>query len=306
MDLAFIIVKQVLIMFLIVAVGALCYKLKIITNDGNKQLSKIVLNIVMPAMVFTAYQGEFSTELLTGLMAALLLAVICFVIAIPLSTLVFRKKEGTEYAIEQFSAIYSNCAFMGFPLIEGVFGAEGIFYTTAYVTMFNLLVWTHGVMIMKNEISFKSLLGALKSPTIIAVILGLVCYVTNIRIPESPLKAMNYIASMNTPLAMLVAGVTIAQTNILKALKNGRVYLTSAMRLLILPFISLVIMKFLPVSETVYISIVIASACPTAAIGTLFAINYDRNANYASEIFAVTTLLSAITLPIIVILSRMI
>ena len=93
MDFALIIIKQVVIMFLIIVVGAICYKTKIITKEGNKYLSNIVLKIVMPAMIFSSYQTAYSPELLKGLMQSFLLSVVSFVISIPLSTLVFNKKE---------------------------------------------------------------------------------------------------------------------------------------------------------------------------------------------------------------------
>ena len=304
MEYTSIITEQTVIMFIIIAAGALCYKLNIITQDANKHLSNVVLQIVMPVMIFTSYQTEYSHSLLNGLLWSFLLSVICFAVTIPLSMLVFKKDDGGNYVIERFSVIYSNCAFMGFPLIDGVFGAEGILYTTAFVTVFNIFVWTHGVMTMKNEVSFKSFLKALKSPTVIAVFLGIICYVTNIRLPKAIGEALNYISSMNTPLAMLIAGVTIAQTNILGMLKNYKIYIVTAMKLIIVPIICAFILHFIPVSEIVYISVVIAAACPAAAIGTLFALSYNRNANYASEIFAFTTLFSAITIPLVVIIAQ--
>lgn len=304
MEYTSIIIEQTVIMFIIIAAGALCHKLNIITQDANKHLSNVVLQIVMPVMVFMSYQTKYSHSLLNGLLWSFLLSVICFAVTIPLSMLVFKKDDGGNYVIERFSVIYSNCAFMGFPLIDGVFGTEGILYTTAFVTVFNIFVWTHGVMTMKNEVSFKSFLKALKSPTVIAVFLGIICYVANIRLPKAIGEALNYISSMNTPLAMLIAGVTIAQTNIFGMLKNYKIYIVTAMKLIIVPIICAFVLHFIPVSEIVYISVVIATACPAAAIGTLFALSYNRNANYASEIFAFTTLFSAITIPLVVIIAQ--
>ena len=307
MELSFIILEQTIMLFLIMIVGVICYKTKIITKEGNKQLSDIMMKIVMPAMVFNAYQtADYSTKLLTGLGQGFILSLVFFVITIPVSMIIFRKSDKYEYSIERFSTIYTNCAFMGFPLIDGIFGAEGILYTTSFVTLFNIFVWTHGIMVMKNEVSFKSFLNALKSPALIAVVVGIICYLFRLTIHSVPLSAIGFVASMNTPLAMIIAGATIAQTNILKTLKKARIYLVTIVRLLIIPFIMVFVMKLFGVSNTVYVSIVIASSCPTATIGTLFAIKYDKNAIYASEIFAVTTLLSAISLPLIVYVSQMI
>ena len=307
MELSLIILKQTIMLFIILLVGAFAYKTKIVSKEGNKQLSDIMMKIVMPAMVFNAYQtAEYSSKLLSGLGQGFILSLVFFIITIPVSMIVYRKSDKYEYQIERFSTIYTNCAFMGFPLIDGIFGAEGILYTTSFVTLFNIFVWTHGIMTMKNEMSFKSFLNALKSPALIAVIVGITCYLLRITIPQVPLNAIGFVASMNTPLAMIIAGATIAQANILKILKNARIYLVTVIRLLIIPLIMVFAMKLFNASDTVYVSIVIAASCPTAAIGTLFAIKYDKNAIYASEIFAVTTLLSAISLPVITLISQMI
>lgn len=304
MEYAIVIAKQILVMFLIICVGIFCYKKNIITKEGNKYISEVVLKIVCPVLVFMAYQTEYSKELLHGLLWALVLSAASYVVAMLLSGLVFRKNPKYEYAIESCSATYSNCAFMGFPLISALFGDTGILYTTAYLTMFNLLVWSHGRMVMTDTLSAKGFLTALRSPAIIAVFLGMICYVTQIRLPAVPREALSFISSMNTPLAMLVAGVTIAQTNILQALKKPRVYLVAALRLLVIPVAVILLTFFWPVSEEVYVSIILATACPTATICTLFAISYDKNAPYASELFAVTTILSAVTMPMIVLFTK--
>ena len=302
MEYALIIAEQILIMFLMILLGAFCYRKQIITKEGNRQLSAVVLHVVCPVLIFMAYQTEFSKELLQGLMWAMLLSVISFVIAIAFAAVAVRKDPRREYAIEKCSVIYSNCAFMGFPLIQALFGNTGIFYTTAYLTLFNLLVWSHGVMVMNDSVNWKGLVKAMKAPTIIAIVLGIICYVANIRLPETLAAALNYIASMNTPLAMLVAGATIAQTNLLKAFKKPRVYLVALYRLLVIPLLVLAATMFLPVSREVYMSVILATACPTATICTLFAISYNKNALYASELFAVTTILSAVTMPLMVLL----
>ena len=175
MEYAVVIAKQIIIMFLIILTGVLCYKKNIITKEGNRYLSEVVLKIVCPVLIFMAYQTEFSKELLSGLLWALLLAAVSYAVAILIAGLVFRKNLRNEYAIERCSVIYSNCAFMGFPLIGALFGDVGILYTTAYLTLFNLLVWSHGLMVMTDSLSMKGFWKALRSPTIIAVILGIIC-----------------------------------------------------------------------------------------------------------------------------------
>lgn len=298
MDSALLIGKQIAIMFIILAVGAGCYLKGMINKEGNKQLSAIALYIVNPMLIFMSYNTEHSKELMHGLMWSFLLSAVSFTVLIVLSTVTISKKR-EDHAIERFSCVYSNCGFIGIPLIRGIYGDEGVLYLTAYLTLFNLLVWTHGYMVMKGSRDFSSFRKALRSPSVIAVILGFIYYITNITLPDVVTAPMKYIADMNTPLAMIIAGSAAAQTNVGKALKNPGVYIVCALKLLVLPTAAFFICRFLGAPTLVLATVTIACACPVATTGTMFAIQMDKKPERCSEFFAVSTLLSGLTLPVI-------
>ena len=301
MEYSILVLKQSVIMFLIACIGIICYKTKIITKDAQKFFSTFVLKVVIPCFAFISFQVELSAELISGMLSALLLSIVSHILMIVLSMIIIRKNEKTEYAIDRFSLIYTNCGFMGIPLINGVFGTEGALYATIYLTVFNILVWTHGVMIMKNRFNIKELMDVLRSPTMIAIFLGILCLVFGIRLPEVARKPLDYIASMNTPLPMTVAGVMIAQNSLLETFKDFRAIAVSILKLLILPMIVfLVLRRLIPCDNIVLMSIMLSVSCPTATIGTLFAIEHNKNAAYASRIFAITTVLSSVTMPLMI------
>ena len=302
MEYAITVASQVGIMFILVFVGYICAKAEIITDTGRKQISSIVLNVVTPALIFMSYQTEFSYELLEGLMWSFILSAVTYIITIPCAFLAIRKKNNPDFSIERFSLIFSNCGFMGIPLINAVFGATGVLYVTAYVTLFNLLVWTMGIMMIKNQSSMKDLKRALRSTTIMSIVLGLICYFTQIKVPSLIGRALDYAAAMNTPLPMIVAGATMAKTNLLKAVKKPKTLLISFYRLILFPLLCAVILKLFPAPEMVYTIAVIAVACPVATTLIMFAVQYEKNDAYASELFSISTLLSALTLPLILII----
>ncbi|NLZ45525.1 MAG: AEC family transporter [Clostridiales bacterium] len=304
MGLALILFKQVLIMLIFLCVGVICFKTKLITKEGNKSISNLVLYIINPVLIFISYQQDFSVKLLKGLGATLVLTILGFVIFILISNLIIRNKEGREVSIgvERFSVVYSNCGFMGIPIASVLFGAEGVFYITAFNTIFNIMVWSHGVLMISGNKKEMSLKKVLLNPTIIATALGLVCFILKIRIPEIPHSALTTLSGTIAPMAMLVAGVTIAQTNLFKALQNFRIYIICALKLLVLPILCLLIFKLIPfnIDETVLLVTTLALCCPTATMGTMFAIRFDKNAVYAAEIFAVTTIISIVTMPLVI------
>lgn len=300
MSLATTTLYQIVIMFIMILIGIICYKTKVISGEANKTLSNIVLMLINPMVIFTSYQIDFDMKLFKGLLISIVLAILGFAITIVISYILIRKTNKSDFTIERFCCIYSNCGFIGIPLVNGMFGKEGVFYLTAYVTIFNIILWTQGVIMMTGEKNFKELSKALISPAIISIVLGLLFFILRIHLPNPILDAFNYIASMNTPFAMLVAGVSIAQTNILKSLKKLRTYWICIIKLLIVPIILLLLLTPFNISKTILLTFILATACPTGASATLFALKYNKDSIYASELFALTTIFSIVTIPLVV------
>lgn len=293
-----IVLNQIIIMALLITAGVICYKCGIIGKEATQSLSSLVLMVVNPIVILVSYQQPFEKRMLKGLLWSLLLALISTVISIVISKVFIRKKSG-RLAVERFSCIYSNCAFMGIPLVSALYGSEGVFYLTAFVTVFNLFVWTHGVFLMEEKLNKKMIIQAVKTPAVIATFLGFALFMLKISLPDILLKTLTYLENLNTPLAMLAARATIAQTNIFKALKNPRLYYICILKLILVPAAACAVFCFLPLDDVVIGTNILASACPAAATGTLFAIRYKKDSLYAAELFAVTTILSIVTLPLI-------
>ena len=304
MSLANIALNQISIMFLIILIGVICYKLKLIDKEANKTFSNILLMLVNPLLIFVSYQRDFSSELLNGLLISFVLAIVTHIVGIIVAHLLLKGNKDHDIPIERFSVIYSNCGFIGIPLINGMFGSEGVFYITAYITIFNIFIWTHGIIMMIGKQDKKTMTKTLISPTMIAVLLGFIFFIAQIRIPSNLFESFDYVASMNTPFAMIIAGVTIGQSNIRKLFGKVRIYFVTFIKLLLIPAILLFLYSRFQMKESVLTTAILAAACPTAATGTLFAIRYDKNALYASEIFAVTTIFSLVTIPLIMLLTE--
>ncbi len=294
------ILRQTIIMLMLIFTGVICSKTKVISQETNRDLSKFVLQVVNPIVIFTSYQMEYREELVRNLLITFALSVFAFVIMIGAAYIFVRKKADREADIERFSTIYSNCGFMGIPLMHALFGDEGVFYLTAFITVFNLIVWTHGIILISGERDMKRVAKVFYSPTIIAIVLGIITFFAQIKIPSVPMAALDFIADMNTPMAMLVSGVTIAGTNVIKLVRKPRVYYISFLKLLAVPAILVAVMSFLSVDERVKMTVIVAASAPPAAMCTLQCIRYNRNSIYASEIFAAGTILSVATLPIVV------
>lgn len=306
MELTLITIEKIVEMFLILFAGVIAFRVDIIDHQTNKRLSGLLLQVICPAMLFMSYQIEFRQERFLGLVLTAALGVASMVAAIVVIQFLVPDKGRANAEIERLSAIYSNCGFIGIPLINGILGSEGVFYITAYITVFNLIIWSHGLALMTGSADIKNVVRQFIQPATIAIGLGIVCFLARIQVPSIVAEPMKMVGDMNTPLAMLVAGCNLAESNLLSALKRPRTYWISFLKLLAEPLLALLILAFVPVNLMVKLAVLVASACPTCAMGTMFALQYNRDSNYASELFAITTLMSLFTIPLVVFLGNVV
>ncbi len=293
--------NQTIVMFILIITGIICFKTGIITKNGNKELSKLVLSVVNPIVIFMAYyQQNYDSQLVKNLLLSFGLSILSFGVLIAGAYILIPAKTANS-EIERFSSIYSNCGFMGIPLIQALCGSTGVFYLTAYLTVFNFLIWTHGIILLSGERNFKNVLKVLYSPVILSIVLGIIMFFLQIKIPSVLSGSLGFIANLNTPLAMIVSGVTMADTDIIQLIKKKRIYYTSFLKLFLFPAVLVIIFALIPnIDSVVRMTIIIAASAPSAAMCTLQCIRLGKDSLYASEIFAFTTVISIVSLPFIV------
>ena len=299
---AWIILKQAAIMLLLNLVGIIAYRTKIVDKNGGRQFSSFVLEIVTPVLVVNAYsEVEYEFRLVVNMLWTFLIAAISYVVAITAAYLLIRRKAGRETEIERFSVIYSNCGFMGIPLASALLGNEGVFYATAFLTIFFCFAWTHGIMLLTGQHDRRALLKKFCSPTMIGIAIGLVLFFCRIQLPGILQTTFDYVAGLNTPMAMVASGISVAQANLLQAVRTPRVYYVSAVKLLGIPL--LLTLLFLPLSfipMEVRTVVLVLMAAPSAAMCTLQCQKHSMIDVYASGIFAMTTILSMAAMPAVV------
>ena len=299
MDLAYITATKIIEMFIILIIGAGAYKTGIADSGTGSRLTSVLLKIISPCVILLSYQIDFDRERLYGLAITALLSFASFFIAIAVSKIAVSEKTSTDLAVERMSIVYSNCGFIGIPLIDGILGAEGVFYMTAYLTVFNIFVWSHGIMLMsgKSE-SMKKTVRSLINPSNAAILTGIILFLTGVKIPEIIREPVALIGGMNTPAAMLISGINLAQSDFLGGLKNKRTYIVSISRLIVVPALTLLLLLAAGADRSISVTVLTAAACPSGAMSTMFALQYEKNSQYASNLLTITTALSLITIPV--------
>ena len=203
MELALICAQQVIVLFLLIGVGTLAVKTGVLKLEHKQPLSNLLVNIVVPAMIVNSYQMEFSLEILRNLLAAFGLSILTVALGTVLTLALTARRKNSRTAIFRFASIFSNAAYMGFPLISALFGSEGLLYASAYVTVFNVLLWTLGYSMVSGSSDPKAVVKSLAhTPAIYAVLVGLAIYLLQIPIPALLAQPISLLGAMNTPLSM--------------------------------------------------------------------------------------------------------
>lgn len=299
-----IVLSQMVKMFLIMVLAFILYRMKIVSQEGNRTISDLLLLVVNPCVIINVFQRDMDPVLVKGLIWTFFGAAAAHLIGIVISIAAIRKKDGTNWMIDRFSSIYGNCAFIGIPLVYSVVGATGVFYLSAFITVFNLFSWTHGLGLLTGSFSPGKLKEGLTSPIILSTVFALVLFFLQIRIPGLLMDTINYVGDMNTPFAMLVAGFSVAQANLGEILRRLSIYRVVLVKHLLIPFGLLIALIIVRVPEDVAYTLLIAAACPTAATCTMMSIRYKQDYKYASEIFSMSTLWSVVTIPFFVFLAE--
>lgn len=292
-----------LVLFLLIGVGALLTKLNFITEKGAASMTDVVLYAVTPCVIVNAFQREYRPELLGGLLISLLCAFLVMLVSVLIAEIIYRKTELSRAVVLKFSLVFSNCGFMALPLQEAVLGKDGVFYGAAYIAVFNLFMWTYGLIAMSRKTEPKAALKAIVNPGVIGTIIGLLLFVFSVELPPVILSPVKFLAALNTPVPMLVIGYHLMHADLRRVLRDKGAYFAMAMRLVLIPLAAFGAMLLSGIDGTVAVAIVIAVSSPVAAFTTMMSAKYGRDTELSAGIVSASSLFSLVTMPLIVGLS---
>lgn len=294
------IAQQVLVLFILIGVGFACGKAGAITEHASKKMTDIVLYVVTPCVMVNAFQREFSFDLLGQVFLAAGIALAILVLSILLTKLVFHDKDIARRKVLQFSVVFSNCGFMSLPLQKELLGDEGMFFGSIFVAIFNVVVWTYGLVDMSGDKKVLSVKKLALNPGIIGFVAGMLVFVTGVQLPVFVSSPIRHLANLNTPLPMLIIGYYLTNAKLKQAFTSLGSYVAMAIRLLVIPVGVLFAMAPFGIDRNMIIAFVIACSAPTAATTTMFAAKFGRDVELSVGIVAASTLLSIITMPVVV------
>ena len=285
---------QVIIMFLLAGVGAVLFRTKKLSVEGNKSIGNILIYLSLPAVIIQSFLVERTPQRTLGLAISAVGALLSLLLSIAISRIFFKKDS-----VAQFAASFSNPGFFGIPIITAYLGNDCVFYIAAYIALLNLFQWSYGVSILTGNQDRFPWNKLLKAPFLIAIILGLLLYFTQLQLPHILTNSISLLAGLNTPLAMFVVGVYLAQINWRSCVRKIALLRISVVKLLIVPAVTLILLLCLPHAfADLKFVLLIAAACPSGSNIVVYAQLHNCDAQYASDTVVVTTLLSILTIPL--------
>ena len=300
----FTVAQNVLALFILMGAGFCCQRFKLLNEAAVKACANLVLYIATPCVIIKSCIREFDASLLTGFLVTFAVAMVNHFIVIAIAHRCFRDKDERRRRVLRFATVFSNAGYMGIPLQQAILGDEGVFYCAAYVIVFNIMVWTYGALCMSGDKRALAPKKLLFNPGIIGVSIGMVLFLLSIPVPAPLVSAIGHLATLNTPLPMIIVGYYIAQTDILAALKDKKSYLCIALRLIGVPLLALGGLLLVGVRGTLLTSCMICICAPVATATTMFSTRYERDTLLSVNLVSVSTLLAIVTMPLMVALAQ--
>lgn len=295
------VVDQVLVLFLLIGIGWILSARRFVDQAGVRQMTNILCYLVSPCLIVNCFQMNFTASAAHSFLLAALSAAGIHLGSALLGTALFRKKRlGERAAAMRFAATYSNCGFMGLPLLQAVAGQMGVFLGVAYVGVFNLFNWTHGISVYRGGVGRSDLRKAVLNPNIIALSVSLVLFFNQITLPSPLRQGISDVSQMNTALSMILVGTQLAGTQIGKLVGSFPIWATVFLRNLLLPLSLLAILVSAGLRGSLLMCCVVPVACPIASYTVIFAELAGRETEAPVALVTLSTLLSMVTLPVVV------
>ena len=297
-----IILRQTVTMGLYMLMGFVLFRTGKLTREGSRCIASMLLWLILPVVIIRSFLKPFSMENLGALGMSFLLGGVAHVVSTVIAYVCFRR-----HPVDCFSSAFSNVGFMGVPLVTAIFGAESPLYLCGLIVFVNFFQWTWGASLLQKEKKPVQLRGLLLNPMLLAPAIGFLLFVLRLgdRLPTVVTGALSGVAALNGPLAMMVLGVYLAQTKLRTLVTTPRLYATCAIRLLLIPLATLLVLSLVPISTDIRMIVLLGAAAPVGSNVAVYAQLYDNDYPYACQTVALSTVFSILTMPLVMQLANM-
>ena len=279
-------------LFALVAVGFFAKRVHMVGREGQKNLTDLVINIVLPCNIITSFMIDPDAGLYKEMLAVLLISLGIQIFCVILGHFIFRGQNEDHRRSLRYATICSNAGFLGNPIAEGVYGELGLMYASIYLIPQRIMMWSEGIAIYSGEKDIKGTIKkVLTHPCVVSCAAGIILMVTGIKLPDVILQPIQTIGRCTTALSMLVVGMILSEIN-LKSILDKTVVEFTILRLVLIPLVVYLICLLLPISRTVLGVSVLLAAMPAGTTTSMLAAKYNRDPAFATKLVIFSTLCS--------------
>ncbi len=288
-------------MFLIIAFGYYLFQKQVLTNNTTQTITVLLNKYVTPCFLLRSFQRPFDAHLFRSVLAVFVVGLALYLISIALVHYIYPASTPSCPDLRT-SAVLTNNGFMGLPLLNAMFGADGVFFGSAHIAAMATALWTYGIRELSGGKERVGLRQVFFNPAMFGLFAGLILFCSPVKLPGLVYDAVDMVANINTPLAMLTLGCYMAQVDLKKCFAEKILWHVSAVRLLLIPAISLLCLLFLPLDYTCKLTLITGCSVPSALAAAMFGQIYHADYLLSTRAIVLNTMLSAVTLPLMVFL----
>ena len=286
-----------LMMFLLVAIGFLIRKIGIVNTEGRKNMIDLCIYLTLPFNVLHSFLREWDWNLFVSCGIILLLSAGYNAISVLFSAVLYKKADKKRQKPLKYGTIVSNSGFLGNPVVEGIYGTDGLLYAALFMLPVRIVMWSIGVSVFMKDGKDHLLRKILTHPCIVAIYGGVIIMISGIQFPTFVENTITGISNCNTPLSMMLVGMMLAEVHPKGLIDKTMVFYTFV-RLALIPAVVFAITAFLPIDSMLRGITVIMAGMPAPITTALLSAKYGGDEEYATGLIFLSTLLSLITLPV--------
>lgn len=294
-----ILLQQIAMMVIYMMIGLVLFRTKLVTLEGSDSLSNLLLYIVLPAAVINSFCIEHTPQRLRVLLVSIAGGAGVLLVMILAASLIYRKRP-----LDKLGVAFSNAGFMGLPLVTALMGEEAVFCSAPLVAMMGALQWTWGQYVISGNREDLRPGKILKNPLVLATVAGILIFLLDLPVPSLAKSTLSSLAALNAPVAMVLLGVYLGQTDLRRTFTDPQLYLASGIRLIVIPLLVLLALQLIPADyEIVYQTLFVSCTAPAACNVAIYAKKLNADYTYAVGMVCLSTLLSVITMPLLMLLA---
>lgn len=281
-------------------IGWLARKKGWIDKGTINSFSHILVNIALPSLLISSFNHEYSKDMVYNARMIFIYSIIIHIVLIIISVFFAYKFDEDSKKVVKYVTVFSNAAFMAYPVVGGLYGKIGIFYAAIFNIPINIFMFTAGIIFFTGKRDTKTLKNIVSHPAILATFIGFGMYSLGIKLPSVLMKTFSIVGSMTTPMSMIFIGASLASSKINEIFSDKVAYYASFTRLIIAPIITFIVLRLFN-ADTILLQVsVLIEAMPAGALAPVLAEKYGANTSLASKCVFITTILSIITIPLAV------